>query len=148
MNKKLGFTLIELLVVIAIIGLLASIALVALSQARIKSRITKRKADVRQFRAALEFYYADNQSTYPHPGTPNNESDIQTLSGLISPQYLSFIANDPKANGENYQYVWKNNGKDYGLYIPFRNDGGTSCQFITTGGSTNWFNKAPICDYQ
>jgi prepilin-type N-terminal cleavage/methylation domain-containing protein len=44
-----GFTLIELLVVIARVALLSSIVLVAMNDARTKSRITKAKADLAQF---------------------------------------------------------------------------------------------------
>jgi general secretion pathway protein G len=63
-NKK-GFTLIELLVVIAIIGLLSTLAVVALNNARQKSRDAKRVADVKQMQTALELFYNDC-SGYPN----------------------------------------------------------------------------------
>ncbi len=59
-----GFTLIELLVVIAIIGLLSTLAVVALNSARQKSRDSKRVADIKQVQTALELYFAD-QNGYP-----------------------------------------------------------------------------------
>ena len=62
-NTK-GFTLIELLVVIAIIGLLSTLAVVALNSARTKSRDAKRVSDIKQVQTALELYYADNNA-YP-----------------------------------------------------------------------------------
>jgi type II secretion system protein G len=66
-NKK-GFTLIELLVVIAIIGLLSTLAVVALNSARQKSRDSKRVADIKQIQTALELYFADNNG-YPVEAT-------------------------------------------------------------------------------
>ena len=63
MNKK-GFTLIELLVVVAIIGLLATLSIVALNNARARSRDARRVADIKQIQTALELYYNDWQS-YP-----------------------------------------------------------------------------------
>ena len=63
-NNQRGFTLIELLVVIAIIGLLASIVLIALNNARVKGRDAKRAADLSQIATAVELYYAAN-SHYP-----------------------------------------------------------------------------------
>ncbi|MFH1745311.1 MAG: type II secretion system protein [bacterium] len=64
MNNKKGFTLIELLVVIAIIGLLSTIAVVALNGARMKARDAKRLGDVKQIQTALELYY-NEENAYP-----------------------------------------------------------------------------------
>jgi type II secretion system protein G len=63
-TNKRGFTLIELLVVIAIIGLLATIVLVSLNNARNKANDAKIKSDLSQIMLGIEMYYADN-SSYP-----------------------------------------------------------------------------------
>ena len=59
-----GFTLIELLVVIAIIGILSSVVLASLNDARQKSRDAKRIADVKQLQLALELFF-DSNASYP-----------------------------------------------------------------------------------
>ena len=66
-NKKMlkrGFTLVELLVVIAIIGLLSTLAVVSLNNARQRSRDAKRVSDIKQIQTALELYFTD-QNGYP-----------------------------------------------------------------------------------
>ena len=84
--KKSGFTLIELLVVIAIIGLLSTLAMVALSNARIKARDARRLADIEQLQKALDLYY-DKNGAFPISGScgasvPNTGwcNSIQSLS--------------------------------------------------------------------
>ncbi len=57
-SHKTGFTLIELLVVIGIIGILSSIVLVSVNQARMKARDARRKSDLIQLRTALHLYYS------------------------------------------------------------------------------------------
>ena len=63
LNKE-GFTLIELLVVIAIIGILASIVLVSLNDARNKGYDTEMKSELSQIRNHMEMCYDENNGTY------------------------------------------------------------------------------------
>lgn len=86
-NKK-GFTLIELLVVIAIIGILSTLAIVALGNARARSRDAKRVSDIRQITSALELYFNDN-GQYPSFVTPG-----QSLASG-STVYMAVIPSNP-----------------------------------------------------
>jgi len=67
MNKRKfgGFTLLELLVVIGIIALLVSFATVSYNAAQIRTRDSRRRADLNSAKDALEQYYAANNSVYP-----------------------------------------------------------------------------------
>jgi prepilin-type N-terminal cleavage/methylation domain-containing protein len=61
---KRGFTLIELLVVISIIGLLATLVINNLNDARARARDLRRKSGLNQLKTGLRLYYNDYQ-TYP-----------------------------------------------------------------------------------
>lgn len=111
MNKK-GFTLIELLVVVAIIGLLSTLAVVALGSAREKARDSKRLADLKQVQTALELYYTDNNAypTVAAPGQNLGAGNYACLNsagfdatGCDSP-YMGQVPSDPLA-AQNYVYV-------------------------------------------
>jgi len=85
-----GFTLIELLTVIAIIGIMSSIIVANLNNARSKGRDAKRIADVKQLQLLLELYF-DNNAEFPN-----------TLSNLVTSGYISVLPIDPF--GGNYPY--------------------------------------------
>ncbi len=70
-KKQGGFTLIELLVVIAIIGILASIVLVGLTDARNKAYDAEIKAELGQIRSGFEIEYTDTgtYASYTVPAT-------------------------------------------------------------------------------
>lgn len=134
MNKfgkkyKEGFTLIELLVVVAIIGLLATMSLVAISEARIRARDVKRKADLKQIKNALEMYNMDN-GVYPRAGgctygsncyvySTSGTSWLSALAPYLAKQPVDPInnANGPWTKG-NYSYTYGNvtiNGQGFDL---------------------------------
>lgn len=113
MNKK-GFTLIELLVVISIIGLLSTLAVIALGNAREKARDARRMADIKQIRTALELYYNDNDG-YPDGAASgdlimgstdakcleNNTGFSDTCTGVV---YMKAVPSNPNPGGTPYAY--------------------------------------------
>lgn len=86
-NSEKGFTLIELLVVIAIIGILSSVVLASLNDARRKSRDARRVSDIKQLQLALEFYFDANR-TYPFQLDDGADS-------LATEGYMAQIPTDP-----------------------------------------------------
>ena len=108
-NNKKGFTLVELLVVIAIIGLLSTLAVVALNNARQKARDARRVSDVKQIQTALELYYND-QGGYPTQAEGDMTTSFVCLSSGAAPGF------DATCTGTTYMQKVPSN--------PTPNDGG------------------------
>jgi len=130
MRERQGFTLIELLVVIAIIGLLATMAVVSFSGARVKARDAKRISDMKQIYNAIELYY-DEYGHYPIPVTtwssfdaPNYMNVDMTnpaatdLTAALQP-WLGTNIGDPKSLGTDSGYLYRqaNSGRDFCILI-------------------------------
>ncbi|MFA4871802.1 MAG: type II secretion system protein [Patescibacteria group bacterium] len=79
--KQKGFTLIELLVVIAIIGLLSSLAVVSLNDARNKAKDAQIKSDLSQFRT----YMAVKYELGVFSGLTNPADLVATEMTLVTP---------------------------------------------------------------
>jgi general secretion pathway protein G len=133
MKKQKGFTLIELLVVIAIIGLLSTLAVVALNNARQKSRDAKRISDVKQIQTALELYYNDANG---YPATASfSEGGSIAYSGTT---YMNIIPSNPTpvdgcTVGSTYTYTQTSSGASYAL---------TYCLGGATGGLNSGVHRA------
>jgi len=69
-----GFTLIELLVVIAIVGILSSILLPGLAQAKDKAKAIVCLNNLKQWGAAAHLFAADNQDLLPRDGSVGTKS--------------------------------------------------------------------------
>jgi len=146
-----GFTLVELLVVISIIGLLASLAMVSLTSARVKARDALRLGEVAQLRTALNLFYDDN-NRYPLCGTWIDD-EAQDFGAVVGDNigegcdcYLNALSvdleagerpimqqtpRDPKNETNNcafsaefnYRYVSTLSGDEYALFYTLENEG-------------------------
>ncbi len=95
-HKKQGFSLAELLVVISIIGLLSSVIIVSVSNARQNSRDKVRIVDIEQLRLTLRLY-AEENGTYPSSNGP--------ISGIVGLNAFGSLPTDPiNDSTHSYQY--------------------------------------------
>jgi prepilin-type N-terminal cleavage/methylation domain-containing protein len=111
-KTKKAFTLIELLIVVGIIGILASVVIVNLTQAKAKSRDTQRRSDLSSIALALESHYSSNGTyvvsgsgsggggngwfSYTGYGYPSVAQGLVTLGHFPSPLL------DPSGNQSSY----------------------------------------------
>ena len=94
----------ELLVVLAIVGLLSSVALTSLVNARLEARDSKRIIEVADVTRALQ-RYAEDHAVYP-----------STLETLVSNAYLSEVPRDPRLN-QPFVYKITRDGTRYYLGV-------------------------------
>jgi len=128
MKNKKAFTLIELLVVIAIIGLLATLSVLALNNARAKSRDAKRVADIKQMQTALELYFNDKQS---YPTSSEMTTSIFSTSTNGTSTYMQVIPTSPNpqatacTGADVYTYTQDSAGASYSLNYCLEGNVGT-----------------------
>ncbi len=95
MKKQKGFTLVELLVVIAIIGLLSTLAVVSLNNARLKSRDAKRVSDIKQIQTAMELFFNDCGR---YPSALATTANDGCPSGTTFGTFMALIPAPPSPN--------------------------------------------------
>lgn len=111
-QNQLGFTLIELLVVISIIGILSTLAVVSLNNARVKARDAKRVSDIRQLQTALELYASDSNG-YPAAsdltlgsGAGASLSKVGGFAAVVSgTTYMGKVPSNTTPGGADYKYT-------------------------------------------
>ncbi len=98
---KRGFTLIELLVVITIIGILSSIVITSLNEAREGARDARRISDMKNIQVALALYYQDN-GDFPCSLYNGSLSGEACTPAFFQSSYMASTPTDP--NGNQYVY--------------------------------------------
>ena len=115
--------------IIAVIGILASIVLVSLGDARGKARDARRQSDIRQISLAMEMYY-DIDRVYL------TSSTLPKRIGL----YLDPVPNDP-TEGKSYGWIDnRRNNQQYCVYAQLE-DGD---YFAASREGTKLLNNKPI----
>lgn len=137
MKSKKAFTLIELLVVIAIIGILATISVLALNNARAKSRDAKRVGNMKQVQTALELFFNDKQR-YPTAEEWNTGKIYSTTTNSTS-TYMQIIPVAPTPNDGNCT-----TDQNAINYIP-TSDGASYSISFCLGGTTGTLAPGPKC---
>jgi len=153
-----GFTLIELLIVIAILGILATVGLNSFTSSQMKSRDTRRKANLNQISQSLEIYYNDF-GKYPSASTDGAimgcgagainacswgvDTFGNTTTGTV---YMIKLPEDPSSYVYYYQVSGAN--KMYQLYTHLENPKDKSILTSITkttecGGTCNYGVSSP-----
>jgi general secretion pathway protein G len=115
-KTKSGFTLIELIIVITIIGVLATLVINNLNDARSRARDAKKKQELANFKTALRMYYNDYQ-TYPNDTAGNTdllgcgdgtsacggpEANFSTSTASYMQKLPQFTFYDQQDNGDGF----------------------------------------------
>ena len=118
-GQRRGFTLIELLVVIAIIGMLSTLAVVALSSARQKGRDATRLANMKSVQTALELFNVENNG-YPKVNQETKLSGLCISGSVANPftnacpndatKFLEKVPADPTPGADGFKYIGINCG--------------------------------------
>lgn len=146
-SQQSGFTIIELLVVVALIGLVASIVIVSLEEARAKARDTGRKAALNQIQVALELYRNEHGTFQVSGGgylgggqgwlSYENGSTYGTsvTRVLYNEGFLPVPLVEDPTTSPGYMIYICNNGQSYALYATLENP--TTDETAEATGSCN-----------
>lgn len=133
MNKNKGFTLIELLVVIAIIGILSSVVLASLSNARDKGRDAAVKSQLASMKAQSELYYSKNETYY------NSRTDNLCYTGQDDGGLAGLLDATVSTAGSAESVIINGDGAlDPDLEV--------RCNVSTTAADDRWAVEAPLSE--
>ena len=116
-KKEVGFTLIELLVVIRIISVLATIAISAYQNYKIRAFDTAARADLKNAIIALEAYVVEND-TYP-----TNSFDL-LANGFNSSENVCFTKYDVENGGATVHMHIMHTASPNAWHTEYPDDGG------------------------
>ncbi|MCK4539943.1 type II secretion system protein [Candidatus Parcubacteria bacterium] len=130
-SSKKGFTLIELLVVIAIIGILSTMATVAVGNAREKARDAVRQSDMNSIATAIQMYYTEN-NTYPIDAASTPAVDACGDAGVIAPAVDQPVCSDIAFKDSSEIYIerlpqYPTNSADQRYIYDNQSDAGSYC---------------------
>lgn len=117
-----GFTVVELMIVIVVIAILATVTIVAYTNARKSARVAKNIADLALVDKAIDIYYARNGS-YPNTDGAwiwSRDNATGWVPGL-APKYIGVLPTikDPAtvANSTLHSYAYRSNGTEYKVMV-------------------------------
>ncbi|MEK7582165.1 MAG: type II secretion system protein [Patescibacteria group bacterium] len=142
MNKNKGFTLIELLVVIAIIGILSSIVVSSVNQARDKGNDAAIKANLSGIRSQAAMYFDNNGQSY---GAVSDNSCSVAGSVFADTNITSQINAAKTASGAAAVATCYNTSTAWAVSVPLRATGVSWCVDSTGKAASSTAGSASVC---
>lgn len=135
-KKRSGFTLIELMVVIGIMGILASVILLAVNQARANSRDSRRVSDLKQLELGLALY-REQSGTYPTATQFYNNG-----TSVLVPTFVPKMPLDPRTKAA---YTYNLNSSGFLITTTLEAENVTTCYVKAPDRTAPTGSTAP-CD--
>ncbi len=131
-----GFTLIELLVVIAIIGILSSVVLSALNNARTKGNDAAIKSNLNATRSQSELYYDANGNSYLNICTNTSVGGVKSVYDQVfaAASAAGFSGFSRNLGGNANRVVCNDSAADWAVQAPLK--AGTYFCIDSTGAAT------------
>ncbi len=134
-----GFTLIELLVVIAIIGILSSVVLASLNQARTKGADAAVKSNLNNMRSQAELYYSSNGDSYGNFAVNTCPTVVTAGSIFNDSNIIKAIASALAAGGNGTRCIAT--PSTYAISVGMKTTGQSWC--IDSSGVSKQFAGTP-----
>jgi prepilin-type N-terminal cleavage/methylation domain-containing protein len=135
--SKAGFTLVELLVVVAIIGMLVSISVKYMNDARNRAKETQTAANLSQIHGALEAFATDNNGFYPFRVRWFNPATV------ADPNFDQYSATDTGGGKTSNAQGWSSMGLFGGVRTAAEVGEGSAWELV----DNTWYNPAQINFY-
>lgn len=149
-----GFTLIELLVVISIIGVLATMIVGSISDARTKAEIASIKVSLKNIQTAAVIYSLDNDTfaglcnyanTNFHESIQPHIDKLKSIAGNNRVRCIVRTSNVPDTGSSNFVAAEQLERKNFGVAVYYDQthygvsmEGVITIDKIDTGTGTNW----------
>jgi type II secretion system protein G len=135
-EKPRGFTLIELLIAVAIIGIVAAIAIPALTSALQRARQKRTMVELRTVATAVSSYATDF-AFVPRVASGN----VESLTGYLCPTYVRSLPSD---DAWHTPMLFESEGLDY--TVRSLGSDGVAQGSLTLGPTTNFADDIIIVD--
>ncbi|OGZ04751.1 MAG: hypothetical protein A2648_02830 [Candidatus Lloydbacteria bacterium RIFCSPHIGHO2_01_FULL_41_20] len=143
MNKNKGFTLIELLVVIAIIGILSSVVIASINQARDKGNDAAIQSNLNGIRSQATLYYDTNSQSYGTAGVVCDTAGSVFVDPTITNQIKAAESASAGEPGIGITATCANDDSGWVVSVPMKT-AGNWCVDSTGSAATTTANTSTI----
>lgn len=134
-TSQMGFTMLELLIVIVVVGALGTMFLITYPGIQTSAQDAKRKSDIKEYQAALEFYALKHDDHYPVKTSTVDVYEICPDLGLDVGSEKCAKDPDSSSGQTGYNYQSDSAGTKYALWTALEKDENGADWAVCSGGA-------------